>query len=407
MKKSVIFAAVFSILILGVVVSAFSFSDLFKTTGKQVSASTYQITDATGICIPSGLISLNGTVINGAVASYAQSISCSQYTSSLSCSQDTNCFWSAGFSEFMTDTIHINQGWNLVDGLFLPNQISYGDAISPSNIKAIYGFDSVAKTYFSYLSDSGASLSLPPDLLPSSISALSPNQPSGYALNTEVVWIYSDMTGNIKYRTQPGYGLTGNKVGKTLITNLVSGWNFVGINQELFSILNNPASLKLSDVSGDCRIISAYFFGAGTNPSDTSQLNMWVPINLGDSIPIANINRGIVVKVDAGCSLALVGSPNKICTITGNKNDFGTSDLYSNEIVTLKDSNGNVIDSKTDSCESTTISYSGHPVTLIHKYRCDYYSNSPTAGANIYALNFEAYQGGSYCSSCVDGACIK
>ncbi len=378
----------FGLLILAVLFLAYKVftGQVVSGTGKIV----WSITDSTGFCL--GKILLNSTEITDYLTD------CMNYPSKTICEADSKCKWG---KDFFVDSpeIEVKEGWNLLNGLYFPGQIS-GGTLTPNDILSIYGFNPYNKKYLSLFPLSslpqdnllrsnyiepeyrpylkGSDYSIPQNYLVSKLS----DDPSSY-----LAWVYFDKAGTIKFRLN-GQDNHYNDSPFLQQIALVNGWNFVGVYPTMFFDANHvkQTSFTLNDLKGDCNIVSAYYYGAGT-PDAPLPSNSWTPITLSDAISNTQSYKTIVIKVSNDCFLAKSDSTGKTCTDT---NGIPKSDIANT--VTVKDSTGNTFETISSYCDTTS-------PTLLHKPFCNYNYGHATGTVAI-ENNFVVQ-----CSTCTNGAC--
>ncbi|MBI2043670.1 hypothetical protein HYT25_04750 [Candidatus Pacearchaeota archaeon] len=362
MKGGVIFVGLFLVLVLGVsVFVSAGFFDNFKATGKTV----WEITEPTGICGGE-----SGTNSDGAL-SFDQN--CVGYDSSTTCESVSGCEWETTFTEFMDNPLHVNQGWNLVWGIYFPSQISSG--INPEELKAIYWTNPVTKGYtLGWSSGEGPNLQTGEFGTGFDVGYL-----EGYSLSSSsnLNWVYFNESGDIKFRLPEGISSGINELDTEGIS-MISGWNFLGIFPFLFKDITGAVqnSFTLNDINGNCNIEKAYFFGGG--PDDPSTIGEWVEVGVSDEVSNSNMYRIMVVKVTGDCILGKTNHQ-KTCIDTDGllrKTIKGT--------VTIKDSNLAILDTAEDVCENAGDSDNPNRKILQEKY-CKYGANGDVS---IGALSF-------------------
>ena len=378
MKKGVIFGFLFLVLVFSVFVSAFSFSDLFKTTGK----ATWEITEPTGVCL--------SNTIDQSLCLYNSISECTPTCSGemtdleyLQCAQQTNCRWDDDYVEVSDSLINVNQGWNLMWGFFYPGFMSSSNDLTPNNVKGIYIMNPLERNY----------IQMYPIVDTTGIDSISGNYVAqgyypgiGKGDSSFLVWVYFDKAGSFKFRLPEGF--------KTDIYNtcLFSGWNFVGILPGVFYDTNgvNQISFKLNDIKGNCNIEKAYFFG-GTN-ENPSVTNEWVEVGVNNLISDAEMYGALAVQVTSDCILGRTNNQ-KTC-----EDSDGSMKLNVKGTVTIKDNLGSVISTETDFCQTddSKPNFGG----LIEKH-CDFDS-----AGRVIIKTTEIPTGSSWCNSCSDGVCV-
>lgn len=399
MKKGAIFVFIFLILGVSVFVSAFSFQDLFKPTGKVA----WEITEPTGICVGAignnndGLFSFTQKCVGYSSKSTCEAVSISNCDPSKpDCPNPPTypCEWELSYTTVMNNPLHVNQGWNLLFGLIYPSQISNG--LNPNTVKAIYNFNPLAKNYNSYWTtdDGPAGPTSPQDF-----AAL-----QGYhlsSLSNSLNWVYFNESGDIKYRFLNGY-ITRGMPNEFLTAGMymIKGWNFLPIVPIFFNNITydgivpntNKGSFTLNSIIGNCDITKAYFFGGDftNNPEISNQI--WTEVMINDPIGDENLFRVMAVNVSSDCIIGKTNHKN-ICTDTDGGIRFNIKGS-----VKITGSSGNIIDTQNDSCGNIYANQEG----LEEKY-CQY---NDVGDVSIGALPFGIGGNSSLGANCVDGAII-
>lgn len=421
MKKGLIVSAVILILGLSVFVSAFSLSDLFKTTGKVTQ--NWQISDPNGLCLNYYNTSPNQLCLNftsGCVMSSPQG--CMDYTSQTSCNANSNCTWQDRFQDFSSGYINVTQGWNLLFGLSYPGEISAGN-LTPSNIKAIYALDPLTQNYFELYPDSNESseVALINNLndyaqIPGSISSLSNYNSPGDLMYPWPSWVYFNDSGYIKYRTltsTPGVftSLVSDPTNSNITLTAVAlsniflgkGWNFIGISPGMFFWGVTPSNFlsytpynyfTLYNISGDCDLNNAQFYLYNSQNSGN-----WIPINQYTLINNSEIGGVIVANMSNSCNLEQNNHNYyaKINGVTGG----GDFNLSIQENVSLYNSSSNsLITTGLQAPLNSSCLTSGYGINSSGPFISEPYIASDIFG------NFSIATTTVNCN-CLDGACVS
>lgn len=306
-------------------VSAGLFSNLFRGTGKVVGEITWKLEDPTGICLPNhgdfDRLFKTNTILTNPCIFPQNSGECGS----------AGCDWGDDeIVDFLDEPIEVSEGWNLISGFVVPNQISEG-TISPSNVKAAYILDQSEKKYHQ----------LYPEWDGYGLSEVIDTSTYIYDRMNLIAWVYFNKSGSFKFRSIPGLvtgtwnqGGTDWGIGDPL---LIKGWNFMGISPAMFYDLNGNKKdyFTLNDVKGSCNIEDAYLFDSTSEE--------WESLALTDQISDNYLVKGLAIRVSGDCILGKV-KPDFSCTMTaGPRRDVqGTVSILQN---------GNIIETKTDSCK--------------------------------------------------------
>ncbi len=184
--------------------------------------------------------------------------------------------------------VYLTQGWNLVPAFYKLNRIADSSEIKSSDIKVVYF----------YLPDKSKYAQVYPEDTSSNQDFLD----SYYQTKTVIPyssWIYSEKSGVLEFNV---YGQNKNVFDSI---PLKSGWNFLGVNKNL-------ANKKLRDIIGNCDISKAYLWNNYEHiaQQDGSVLvrdidPKWEQINIDTTFAKAGWMRGIIVKVNQDCNLAI------------------------------------------------------------------------------------------------------
>lgn len=173
-----------------------------------------------------------------------------------------------------SNTVYLNEGWNLVTNFIQPSQITGGN-IAQSNIKAVYAFVPTTQQYArTYPNPSQSDIAL--------LQSIDDD-----IIEQNAFWVYTDKAGTLTYTS------TASPATRVEERNLYAGWNFVGVGTDM---VESPAypEMTLEDISGNCNVQKAYAFIQG----------QWVtitPFPMEDTL----VNSGILVKVSNNCQLGM------------------------------------------------------------------------------------------------------
>jgi len=198
-------------------------------------------------------------------------------------------------------TIEVKNGWNLLQG-FHPSYISAGSQISASNVKAVFMYSPDKNKYFEIY---------PENKLPN--SGLDQNDEyydDGAGLYS--YWVYID---NIQTCNDPACEVQGGKLNKLVYTikfgewaetPMKKGWNFVGINPDMYNGEYNPNQgnegeyFSWDAIKGDCTYEKIYAWNPETQTWFTSMTSD-LQIKSYDFDDF--LGNGMLVKVSDACTL--------------------------------------------------------------------------------------------------------
>jgi hypothetical protein len=213
-----------------------------------------------------------------------------------------NWFYNVGDSQNDYQlTIEVKEGWNLLQG-FHPNFISAGSQVNAGNIKAVFMYSPDKNKYFEIYPENKL-------------------QNSGLDQNDEYYddnaglysyWVYVD---NLQTCNDPACEIPGGKLNKLVYTihlidlnniQLKKGWNFVGINPNMYKGEYNPNEGKEGEyfswdaIKGDCVYEKIYAWNYETQTWFTSMTSD-LQIKSYDFDDFLGI--GMLVKVSNACTL--------------------------------------------------------------------------------------------------------
>lgn len=175
-------------------------------------------------------------------------------------------------------SVTLTQGWNLISGIYPPQQISQESEIKREDIKSVYFYSPAKKDYL--------------QIYPNLDTSFRNDYSDDYVFSHSM-WVYSDKAGILNYDS-----IVYSNYPTISTTQLVSGWNFLTIIPEF-------EGKSLTHIKGTCNIEKAYLW-------DASQ-QQWGSINnlLDDNNILKNegkIGGGFVIKVSNDCTLSSSGS---------------------------------------------------------------------------------------------------
>ena len=254
--------------------------------------------------------------------------------------------------------LEVSRGWNLISGLYPPQQISQESDIKQADIKAVWFYSPIEKKYI--------------EIYPTLDRTNLQDYDDEYVFSSSM-WVYSDKEGILIYDS-----IVYSDFPSLETTQLISGWNFVTITPEI-------DEKSIDDIKGGCNIEKAYLFDS-TNQQWGTILNLLDDKNiLKDE---GKIGGGFVVKVTDNCKFgtfrSLINPPT--IPIDYQENDGGKNINFKGT-TTGMDWQGNQV-SLTDECEED----------IYENYLREYY-----------CLDNVVQNEGNFCPSgttCSNGACI-
>lgn len=173
-------------------------------------------------------------------------------------------------------SIHIEKGWNLIQGTVPADRIKAGD-ISADNIKVSYTFIAQTQQY----------VRLYPEAEEEKIRAM--GDVDDY-IEYQPTWIYSDKAGTLNYE------LTGAMQISQI--PMYKGWNFVSITSDM-------VGSNINDLVGSCKVERAYYWNANVRGESA-----WSSIlETNSRIDKENVGYGFLVKVSSDCRLGTSIAP--------------------------------------------------------------------------------------------------
>ena len=214
-------------------------------------------------------------------------------------SANQNWFYSVGSNDYQL-TVEVTEGWNLLQG-FYPEFISAGSQITSSSIKAVFMYSPEKNKYIEIY---------PENKLPTSgLSQSDEYYDDGAGLYS--YWVYIE---NIQTCNDPACEVQGGKLNKLVYTlhltdldniQMKKGWNFVGINPNLYNGEYNPNEgyegeyFSWDAIKNDCSYEKIYFW----NPETKG----WTQISSDTQIKSYDfddfLGNGMLVKVTNECTL--------------------------------------------------------------------------------------------------------
>ena len=395
MKKSVVM--VISFLLVVSFVSAFSFGDIFgKITGDVVEGQTCVDSDSGLDYYTKGVVS--GCDENGECKNFEDTCNgdsvieyfCTSNNVVSSASPKSLCLCSEGICNSQPKTtykVDLEKGWNLVYLLHNPELQIIGGDINLENLKSIYQLMPVTKEYVQTVNEG---IVLDDEFNTESIKMRFAGldiTSRGYMPNNVFsgisFWVYSNKSGTIVYEiTSLDVGIEGGFKN----SQLIRGWNFIGIDRGMFGIDTNLYSLlsdsiTLNEIKGSCNILQAVKY------EGIDGLYEWVGIGLEEPIDTSMIGRGISVEVNEDCVLGLFPEGTSCSDTDGGQNKLTKG------VVNLVDDSGQTL-TETDSCEIKE----DEGWAYLTEHSC--YFNSKTMTPEIYTFK-------SKCPSetCGEGVC--
>ncbi len=187
--------------------------------------------------------------------------------------------------------VKLEKGWNLiVDGTpdLTQNRLYRGSDILPSNIKAMYGYDTKNKQYVQIF----------PRADTVKLQAWSATFTQNENVFSSAFWMYSDKEGYLRYAPDE-YILDLNQ------RQLFSGWNFVALTPEF------TQGKSLGELKGSCNIIKAYIYISEITLNHPTP--SWLEVPPNGSFSKDAEGKGMIVKVSGDCKL---GQATPITSIT-------------------------------------------------------------------------------------------
>jgi beta propeller repeat protein len=163
----------------------------------------------------------------------------------------------------------IEEKWNLISGI----SFAEGDVLDEGISK-----NAIFKAYY-YDSEIGKEVEIRPDYKATK---------DPLKVYTNAFWVFSVIPGKIIYKASPGF-VNKSKVGGSY--KLYSGWNAIGINEEMYG-------KKIENIKGDCNLLDSRIWDAKNQE--------WKKIELNESINFKSreelVGKGISIKVSQDCN---------------------------------------------------------------------------------------------------------
>ncbi|MEK6757588.1 MAG: hypothetical protein AABX88_00525, partial [Nanoarchaeota archaeon] len=170
-------------------------------------------------------------------------------------------------------SVEVYPGWNIISGVYPPQQISSGSEIEKEDIKAVWFYSPIEKEY----------IQIYPELDKTRLQ----DYDDEYVFSSSM-WVYSEKQGTMLYDS-----IVYSDFPSLETTQLISGWNFITITSEM-------EGKSLNDLKGSCNIERAHIWYLVDN--------YWGTISLDSKIGIESIGMGSVIKVSSDCNLGEGGS---------------------------------------------------------------------------------------------------
>jgi len=196
-------------------------------------------------------------------------------------------------------TVNVANGWNLIQG-FHPDYISAESQIGKNDVKII----------FAYSPDLNKYIELYPNLRIQDSGVNKTDEYYGKYLNLRAHWVYSTKAGKLTYKINHPVGED------TFMANFIlkKGWNFVGINPEMFTGDYNTYQsyegqyFSWDSIKGSCAYEKIYIWNWETQ----KWLAMDSNLKASASDFSEFLGSGMLVKVTTDCKLV---GPKKTSTI--------------------------------------------------------------------------------------------
>ena len=185
--------------------------------------------------------------------------------------------------------LNLDEGWNLVYGLFDVNQIQ---GLDTTHIKAIYGFVPTTQEYVRLYPE--------PDAEDLAILQGLEGEPFDFEEDfaQTAFWVYSDIS--TEWNTKEFWLY--DEIKPIEERSLFKGWNFVGLTPDIIEQPGDVDEPTLLDIQGNCDIEKAYLWLNGE----------WYDFDeIGRDVAELESNlllKGMVIKVSDDCTLNSAGS---------------------------------------------------------------------------------------------------
>jgi len=175
----------------------------------------------------------------------------------------------------------VPKGWNIIYGLSVfPNE-NLEDVFGNENVGVVYAYIPSIKNYARVYPD--------PEF--DKLRQMDDDE----LLNT-AFWVYAESGFNWDFQdfeSNNGYVPFGAR-------QLYSGWNFVGITEDMYTNKEGSLSFTWNQIEGNCDIEKIYFYASTENPP------LWTPVESNMPIDDDFIGSGMIVKVKNNCKLKLI-----------------------------------------------------------------------------------------------------
>lgn len=165
-------------------------------------------------------------------------------------------------------SVEVSKGWNLISGIYPPQQISQSSEIQLDDIKAVWFYTPIENKY----------IEIYPNLDKRSID----NYDDEYVFSS-AMWVYSERAGTISYDSIVYFDFP-----KINSFELTSGWNFLTITPEMIDI-------EFNSIKGDCNIENIYTWDSSSQE--------WNNFPTTQDFEEEFEGRGFIIKVSSDCTL--------------------------------------------------------------------------------------------------------
>ncbi len=180
-----------------------------------------------------------------------------------------------------TYEIVIPKGWNIIYGLTIFPDENLNDVFGNGKIEAVYAYIPSINDY--------AQVYPNPEL--DKLREMDDDE----LLNT-AFWVYAESGFDWDlqdFKTNNGYLSFDER-------QLYSGWNFVGITEDMYTNEDELLSFTWNQIKGTCDIEKVYFYASQENPP------LWAPVEFDMPLDDDFVGLGMIVKVKNNCKLKLI-----------------------------------------------------------------------------------------------------